>query len=163
MTDRHVDGHPLLDLVVLADDMIDRGLQRIRLGFGEETDMAEIDAEQGRVGGARELRPAQQAAVPAEHEDQFDPERGGVIGRDHVVAAQVEQFGLVPQHPRGDPGGDELVQHPLGDLPDDRTAWVGDHQDFPAHWAFRLIDDPRHARWTARNRNQDRRWRRNRR
>lgn len=81
-----VERHALLDGVVVARDVLDRGVEVVALGLGEETDVAEVDAEQRHVDAARELGAAQDGAVAAEHHDEVAPLRDLLLGRRDVHA-----------------------------------------------------------------------------
>ena len=91
-----VERHPLLDAVVALDDVLEHRVDGIGLGFGEETDAAEIDAQHRDLDVAGEFGGAQEGAVAAEDEDELtafgrtfvgvddldiDPESAHVVGR----------------------------------------------------------------------------------
>jgi hypothetical protein len=53
--DAHLQGHPLLDGVVPRDDALDRRPDVVGLGFGKESDAAEVHTEQRHADRSREL------------------------------------------------------------------------------------------------------------
>src|SRR5690606_4453414 len=108
-----VDGHPLLDLVRPAHHAVDDLVEVVPLGFGEEADPAEVDAEHGDPGGPGELGAAQQGAVTAEHDQQLaavQALRGGLLDGLHV-AGQRQVARLVLQHPHAEPGVQQSLDH----------------------------------------------------
>ena len=70
--DPHRQGHPLLDLVVAGQRAFHARGEVVPLAFGEEPDVSEVDPEQRRRGSAGQFRRAEDRAVAAEHDDQFD-------------------------------------------------------------------------------------------
>ena len=102
--DRHVDGHPLLDVVVARDHPVDGRRKVVRLGLREEADVAEVDPEQRRPARSGELGGSQQGAVTAEHDDQLAPLGSRGLGGDRRRPGQRQLVGLVGQHEHRDPG-----------------------------------------------------------
>ena len=70
-TDHHVESHPVLNLVVAGDDVFEDVVDRICLGFGEESDAAEIDSQNGDFGVTRQVGGPQERPVAAEDQNQF--------------------------------------------------------------------------------------------
>ena len=95
-----VERHAFLDAVVALDDMVEHRVDRIRFGFGEESDAAQIDAQHRDLDIAGELRRAQEGPVTAEDEDELTALGRAFIGVDdldidaegpHVVGRQVHR------------------------------------------------------------------------
>src|SRR5690625_227283 len=66
-----VDSHAFFDAVIAVGNALDDFLQAIGFGFGEESDMAEVDAEQGGAAVPHKFRGPQDGAVPAEDQHEF--------------------------------------------------------------------------------------------
>ena len=69
--DDDVDRHPLLDVVVPGHDPLDRQVQVLLLGLGQEADVPQVDAQHGDAVGPAQLGAAQDRAVAAEADDQL--------------------------------------------------------------------------------------------
>ena len=61
----HVEGEPLLDGVVALGGAVDRLGEVFLLAFGEESDMAEVDAHERGAGAVEAFGGAQDRAVAA--------------------------------------------------------------------------------------------------
>src|SRR5699024_7936199 len=72
-----LEGGALLDLVVAVEEPGDGDREVLDLALGEETHVAEVDAVDGDVGRAHRLEGAQDGAVAAEHDPEFDQVPGG--------------------------------------------------------------------------------------
>ena len=68
------------------DDAVDGIFQAVRFRLGQEADVAEVHAQQGRPGGPGELGGAQQRAVSADHDHDLRP-LGGVRAGRHLLHA----------------------------------------------------------------------------
>ena len=96
-----------------CDDASTVSVQALGLRLGQEPDVAEVDAQQGRRGGPGKLGGAEQRAVSADDDHELGALGGVRAGRHllHAGAVDVDRLG------RGDPyldaGGDE----PLDDEP----------------------------------------------
>src|SRR5262249_24683880 len=86
----HVEGHPLLDCVALADHAIDHLAEILALRLGEEPSMAEIHAQQWRSGRPGELCATQKGAVAAQDHDELTPVSRGRGYLDDVDVGQLE-------------------------------------------------------------------------
>ena len=82
--DYRVEERMTLDAVVLVDDVIEHAVDVIGLGFGKETDAAEINAKHRYFDVACEFGGPQECPVAAEHEHQFAAFRRTLIGVDHL-------------------------------------------------------------------------------
>ena len=133
-----VERHALLDGVVVARDVLDRGVEVVALGLGEEADVAEVDAEQGHVDAAGELGASQDGAVTAEHHDEVAPLRDLLLGRRDVHAGavlEVEGLGLVGLQRHVDAEVGEALDDALGDGQRLGASRVGHEQDPARHGA----------------------------
>ena len=130
---RDLDGHALLDVVVTGDDPLDHRRERFGLGLGQKADMAEIDPEQRHPVRPRQFGAAQQAAVAAEHQDEFGAIGGVSISLDDLRARQVERTGFIGEHPRGDVRRAEHVEHLLDAVMRRDAPGMGDDQNLAIH------------------------------
>ena len=107
--DRHVDGEPVLEGVVAADDRGDHGVEVVVLRLREEADVPEVDPQQRDARGVGDLGGPQDRAVAADHQRQLAVLAGGVIGlgdlecRLEVGRRHAEVGGLVGQQPDPEP------------------------------------------------------------
>ena len=113
--DPHRERHALLDDVVLSQHPVD-GRREVRaLGLGEEADVAEVDAEQRRLRLAGQFRRAQDRAIAAEHDRDFDVGRGDILTesreRRQLGRRHREVVVLVERHHRHQASRDELPAH----------------------------------------------------
>jgi hypothetical protein len=136
--DLDVDGHALFHGVFAARDPFD-GLGQVRpLALGQESDVAEVDAEQRHVDLAHQFRRAEDGPVTAKHHHEFD------VGQHHVVmenfdrlveaseeADHVAEFGF--EHHGNDAGVVEAGARFPRSLEGLLAACVGKDQDAPAH------------------------------
>ncbi len=83
----------------------------VRLGLGEETDVAEVHPDQRHLGRPGQLGGPQQAAVAAEDNDELGALGGRGGGRDLLRARGGE---LARERADGDPRGGQPVGHEPG-------------------------------------------------
>ena len=104
--------------------MLEHRVDGVRLGLGEKTDAAEIDAQHRDLDVAGEFGGAQECAVTAEDEDQLTSFSRSFVGVDdldidpesaHVVGRQVHRSavdGFRGQHPQTNTVVAEHLFHP---------------------------------------------------
>ncbi len=104
-SDRDVQGHAGLNLVVAGQEARQGVSKRVRLDRGQVTEMAEVDAEHRHPDRAHQVHGAQHGAVPAQADGQVE------VGRPFAVAGsgpvRIEKGGhvaLPPQPLRRLPG-----------------------------------------------------------
>ena len=83
-TNHDIERHTLLDAVVALDDVVEHGVDRVRLSLGEKPDTAQIDTQDGNFDIARQLGGAQECAVAAEHQHQLAAFGGPLVGVDDL-------------------------------------------------------------------------------
>ena len=137
LVDRHGEGHPLLDLVGPADDVVDRRRRVLALGLGEEADVAEVDAEQRHAGSPRVLGAAQDRAVATEDDDELAA-LGRVVGvglDDRSDVDGSEHPRLVGRERHLDVGGAQPLDDATRDVDDLGSGRVCHEQDPAGHGA----------------------------
>jgi hypothetical protein len=85
--DSDIERRALLDKPLPFDDRVHNVIDRLTLGFGEESDMSEVDAQQWHIAVSGALRAAQNRAVSSEHDDEF-----GSVGRSFVSRDDGDAF-----------------------------------------------------------------------
>ena len=135
VTQRHVDGEPLLDRVRAVDHVVDDAVDLRRLRLGQEPDVAQVHAQQGGVGGDHLLRAAQDRAVAAQHQHQLDvadllgelPRVDAHHGR--VAQPRVQDVGVGFRDDRGDARGGQSLDDAGRGLDRLAPAEVREHGD----------------------------------
>src|SRR6478752_5553256 len=131
-----VERHALLDGVVVARDVLDRGVEVVALGLRKKAHVAEVDPEERHVDAAGELGAAQDGPVAAEHHDEVAPLRDLLLGRRDVHARavlEVEGLGLVGLEGHVDTEMGEALHDALGDRQRLGAPRVGHEQDAARH------------------------------
>src|SRR5215472_7111583 len=130
---RHVNGHPFFNRIPALHHLFDGAGQVVRLGLGEEADVAEVDAEQRRSGGPGHLGGAQQRAIAAEHDHHLGVCRR-IRCRGHHIRAHAFQGGrLRREDTHAEPGRRQPVYYETGAAQGCRAARVGHHEHGALH------------------------------
>ena len=136
-----VERHAFLDAVVAVDDVVEDRVDGVGLGFGEESDAAQIDAQHRDLDVAGQLGGAQERAVTAEDEHELAALGRAFVGVDdldidaegaHVVGRQMQRPAvdrLRGQHPQTDAVVAQHLFHPARRLGGLVAAGVHDEQD----------------------------------
>ena len=110
MAHHHVEGHPLLDVVVARDDPFDRLVEVGSLRLGQEPDFAQVDPQQRSVGAAGDLGPAQAVrpnpVVEDERQHERDPCEEQVPDQVLVGGITGEQRARDQEHEHAEHGGE---------------------------------------------------------
>src|SRR6476661_4138138 len=132
-----MERHALFDGVVVARDVLDRGVEVVSLRLGEEAHVPEVDAEQRHVHAAGELGASQDRAVTAEDHDEVAPLGHLLLGADVHAGAVLEVQGLrlvgLQGHVDAEVG--EALDDALGDRQRLGAPRVGHEQDPARHGA----------------------------
>ena len=126
------------------DDVIDR----LALGFGEESHMPEIDAQERHIRLARPLGTAQDGAIPAEHHDQLGAVGRVLISRDDHRSGEGEIIGIIGADAHLDPSLMQGCAHLRRDIAGVLPPRMDDQQDaaLAARYnAFERLRDPTHT------------------
>ena len=132
----------------MVDDMVEHRVDRVGLGFGEEADAAEIDAEHRYLDIAGELCCAQECPVTSQDQDELTPLGRAFIGVDdldfgadsaHIVRRQLHRPAvdcLRGQHPQANTVVAEHLLHPACRLGGLVAPGVHHQQNraFSRHW-----------------------------
>ena len=70
--DRPAQGHPVLEAIPAAGDLLEQLLELVGFGLGQEPDLAEVDPDHRDLGLGHGARRPQERAVTAEDDQDFD-------------------------------------------------------------------------------------------
>ncbi len=131
---RDVEGEPVVGGVAAVDDRLDRGVDVVDLGLGEEADVPEVDPEHRRPAGVGDLGRAQDRAVAADDDGELAavPGVGLALGELQpevaLVLGQVEVGRLLGQQPHHEPVAAQRVHELARHVARLAAARVGEQQ-----------------------------------
>lgn len=84
MAHRDIEGQPVFHPVVPRHHVLEHQVDSLGLGFGQESDPAQVDTQHRNAGVAGQLGCPQEGAVTAEHQHQLAAIGGVRVGIHHL-------------------------------------------------------------------------------
>jgi hypothetical protein len=127
--DSDIERRALLDVPLALDDRAHNVIDRLTLGFGEESDMTEVHSEQRHVAVARALGTSKDGAVTTEDDDKLSAVGSLLVSGNHnPVGGLTTCKAIVVADPDVDIRVSERACHLGGEFVDIVSGVMGDQQ-----------------------------------